>query len=116
MNNGELFHQNVVYIYLLRGRGIVWQHLVPPDESPFDESPSDKSPSDEAPSDESPSDESPVDFIYVWPLFFHQVTQRLIFSVLHCIWRGSQCEKSPAKYTQYQLNTWPISTTLSTAP
>ena len=101
MNDGEWFHQNVVHRELYsRGRGIVWQHLVPSDESP----------SDESPSDESPSDESPFDFINAWPFSsdesssdespsFHQETQRLTFSVLQCTWRGSRCEKSPAKYS-----------------
>ena len=86
MNNGELFHQNVVYIELYsRGRGIVWQHCCVP--------------SDESPSDESPSEESPFDFLDVWPFSsdesspdespsFHEETQRLIFSILHCTWRG----------------------------
>ena len=54
VNNGEYFHQNVVYIYS-RGSGIVWQRLVPSDESS----------SDESLSDESPSDESPVDILCV---------------------------------------------------
>ena len=86
MNNGELFHQNVVYIELYsRGRGIVWQHCC-------------CVPSDESPSDESPSEESPFDFLDVWPFSsdesssdespsFHEETQRLIF--LYCIAPGA---------------------------
>ena len=113
MNNGELFHQNVIYIELYsRGRGIVWQHCCVP--------------SDESPSDESPSEESPFDFLDVWPFSsdesssdespsFHEETQRLIFSVLHCTWRGPRCEKSPTKFAQHQRNVRPIGITLSIA-